>query len=255
MSWIEFLGESWAVSNEDARLHLHLWQPESQCPRRRWGLSLDHVEIPVENGQRVFERSISVEIEDLCFHETDWRRLAGLEIRADPAWHTRQEHFGEYGEIDTGLIQASLLQSSQTSGEGHATHDHWLGHDFILRLGERDGFHFTCELDAWLLPREEYYRTEPETAAEVARFGDGPPDLRIITRAVFESGSVHVPRSDEPIPLARQYLREEIGLDQIHEPHIQWALRQSIDGKSHERMPGWTSTVSFRTRAGEKQVS
>ena len=255
MSWLEFLGESWAVTADDAQLHLHLWPPHSQCPRRNWTLSLNHMEILQENGARVFQRSFSVDLQDLCFHESDWRRLSGMEIRADAAWHSRQEHFGEYGNCNTGVVEAGLMLSAQTSGEGKVQHDLWLGHDFILRLGERDGFHFTCELDAWLLPKNEYHRTVPETTVEVARFAEGPPDLRIITRAFFGSGTVHVPRSNDPIPIARQYLQEEIALAQIHEPHIEWALRQKIDGKDYERMPGWTSTVSFRTQPTPPQAS
>ena len=127
-------------------------------------------------------------------------------------------------------------------------HQSWRGHDFLLRFGARDGLAFPCEIDAWLLPGEEYDRTEPETAAEVARFGEGPPDLRIMARAVFTSVTVKVPRTDDPVAFAREALRSEVGLSEFHDPRLEWAVRRTLEGKGTEQMPGWASTIYVRTQ-------
>jgi hypothetical protein len=251
MSWIELLGEPWKTTGDTARLQVHLWPPLAHCPRRSWTLSLKHYE---HNGQkppaRRMERWIDLEIGELNFHEPDWRTLAGLEIRADAEWHARHEHFHEYGRlVDSTLdLHATYPPETPANPKPTGSHQHWIGHDFLLRLGQRDGFTFSCEIEAWLLDEEAYHRTEPETPAELACFGDGPPDLRILAPAVFTGGTVCVPRSDDPIPLAREYLREQIGLEEAHGLEIEWAVRRKPGDKESERMPGWTSTVRFTTR-------
>ena len=251
MSWVQWLGETWETTDDDAEIDLHLWPPQAMCPRQSWSLSLNHYawkEGAPEGGPK-FERWIDMEVMNLGFQGRDWRDFSGMEIRGDAAWHAAQEHFNELGRLNSAGVhlRATYVGNSPGNPSPIGKGEGWIGHDFILRLGERDGLAFPCELDAWLLPEEEFYRTVPETPAELARFGEGPPDLRVITRAVFTQGVVEVPRTDDPLPLARRFLREEVALEEIHEPKIEWSLRHTRDFKGSEPMPGWTSRVTFRT--------
>jgi hypothetical protein len=125
----------------------------------------------------------------------------------------------------------------------------WIAHDFILRLGTRDGWSFPCELDAWLIPEDEYYRLAPETPEAAARFPEGPPDFRLVTRATFASGTVELTRSAaaDPPAQAREILRAQIGCEARLEPHLNWQLRQTPGREEIVPMPGWRSGVNFFT--------
>ena len=249
MSWIQWQGETWQPTADDAWLYLHVSKPDSGCPRLSWNFDLMHMEkagVPAEPDGEDRERWISVEIPSLHFEERDWRRLTGREIRADPAWHETHDHLSEYGYLALSLV---TVATAPPPGEArrHASQVQWHGHDFILRFGERDGFAFPCELDAWVIPDADYYRTEPEPAGALTRFAEGPPDLRVITRAVFISGSVAVPRvGDDPLPWARRALKAA-GCDAFHAPGIDWACRFDRKHDEIEQMPGWASTVRFYT--------
>jgi len=52
---------------------------------------------------------------------------------------------------------------------------------------------------------------------------------------------------DDPVPLARGYLREAIGCEDLRDANVEWALRRTHDRKESVQMPGWTSTVKFST--------
>jgi len=192
---------------------------------------------------------MELEIPDLGLHQQDWRRLSGLEIRADAAWHDAHEYVSEHGQLECCTISAHLAAYDANAPKNQQwTRTTWLGHDFVLRFGTLDGWCLPCELDAWLLPEEAYYRNEPEPDDAVARFAAGPPTLRVITRAMFGGSSVNVPRCAEPVPWARRLLREETGLDLEHPGKVSWARRQTTDLKDIVPMPGWRSTVHFTTR-------
>ena len=97
---------------------------------------------------------------------------------------------------------------------------------------------------------DDYSRNEPEDPAEIAPFASTPPNLRVITRALFVGGTVSVPRSGgrEPVAAARASLREAIGYDdELHKPEIKWALRSTADRKEIVPMTGWASNVQFST--------
>lgn len=250
MSWVQWLGEQWETTPDEAELHLHLWQPEAMCPRSSWSLRMRHAEYAASADPRKLERWLDVEIGELHFRERDWRKLAGLEIRADAAWHAEHEYCHEYGSLVESSVTAHTIVVGNTkrNPEPVGKRESWRGLGFILRLGARDGFGFSCELDAWLMPESEFWRTTPETPGELARFAEGPPQLRVVTRAVFTGGDVNVTRAEDPLPLARRYLREEAALAEMHDPHIEWAVRRILSGAATEQMPGWTSTVAFKTR-------
>lgn len=257
MSWVELRGEKWAPTPDEAKINLCLWRPDAGCARQSWTWHVQHVirQPRNEEGKPIGTPAfVSVEVSNLHLQMTDWRRLEGREIRSTAAWRDAHEETHEYGRDNTAELEVmALLPRDEPDENGCLVRRaHWLAHDFTLRFGRRDGWSFPCELDAWIIPRDEYWRTVPETPAEVTRFGEGPPNLRVITRAVFGGGTVHVPRiPGDPVAWAARALREEIGCDAVHDAHVHWASRQKPVGGESEKMPGWTSSVSFGTRRRE----
>lgn len=256
MGWIHLNGELWQVTGDEARLQVRLAAPDAGCPRQSWTWDLFQM-VKVENpapGQRKSEGFIQIEVSDLYFYERDWRRLSGLEIRADAAWHDAREYVSEYGRLDPAhvLVNATLFGQPDAAGGEEGT-SNWIAHDFILRFGTLDGWCLPCELDAWLIPRDDYHRKTPETPEAVARFAQGPPNLRVMTRTIFQGGSVEVPRcpGGDPVPWAQRLLREETGCETLHQPEVEWILRQMPDQEEARPMPGWRSTVAFSTRIEE----
>ncbi len=252
MSWIEWLGEKLPLeAGVDARLSVHVWPPESACPRVSWTLDLRYHfwRQNMPEGKRKIDAWLSIELGDLGFYGRDWRDLEGLEIRADAAWHGAHEYFGEYGNLNTGevIVMGAEYPNTPRNPKPTISEVHWLGTDFVLRLGKRDGFFFPLELDAWMLPESEFYRSMPESESELAVFGEGPPDLRVIARAAFVGGIVEIPRCDDPLPLAARFLREEVSLETMHEPSIEWSCRRDHKTGKIEQVPGGTSRVKFRT--------
>ena len=183
MNWIEWQGKTWPTTENQAELRLHLWPPDSGYPRPSWSLKLSHVFRPVglAPNDYSYDRWAEVEISELFFHASDWRRLSRQEIRATPAWHDAHEHFHQHHQIVESRVNLFGEQGR------------WRGHDFILRVGTRDGLCFPCELDTWLIPEGDYPRKQPEDPAEIAPFASTPPNLRVITSAVFVGGTVEVP--------------------------------------------------------------
>ena len=161
----------------------------------------------------------------------------------------------EYGRLHPAevSVHASLYGQPDDAGKMRREGD-WIAHDFIVRFGTLDGWCLPCELDAWLIPRDEYYRKAPETPEAVARFAEGPPNLRVMSRTLFKGGTVEVPRcAGDPVPWARRLLREETGCESLHRPKVEWMLRQMPDQAKAEPMPGWRSTVGFSTGPEESR--
>jgi hypothetical protein len=249
MSWVQWRDEIWPATEKEAELHLHLWPPDSACPRQSWRWDLQHIPVAFDaDGKRRSNRWVAVELMNLNLEVTDWRRLAGREIRADAAWHDLHESTNEHGRLNVSEALLDVTEIDRTLGEGKVKrHDqHCIAHDFIVRLGAWDGFVLPLELDAWMIPRDEYYRLEPKSEEEVARFADGAPNLRVMARTRFKRASVVVERCDDPVPRARKYLREAVGLEARSETaEVSWSrYRESADGNL-EPVPGWASVVRF----------
>lgn len=253
MSWIQLHDRVWPVTTDEAKLRVFIRPPDVMCPRVSWDLSVHHYpddEVASEPEHRTVEQWLHLDLGGLVLDLTDWRRLTGLELRADAAWHAMQEYIGPHG----GCHNSPRVSVRQTvivkqSGTVAATHANWTAHDFILRLGNRDGQSFPCELDAWLIPDDEYHRCEPETPADAARFAVGPPSFRLLTRATFAGGTVELTRraAVNPLAAARQSLVELIACESFSKPTLNWHLRQSPDGGKIGPMPRWRSYVQFST--------
>lgn len=255
MSWLQLNGEVWPVTDDEAQLRVHIHPVDVACPRIWWDLDMSHSIHPVNPlpGAPGTDRWVDLELGGLILNVPDWRRLAGLEIRADAAWHATQEFIGPYGHCHNSprvTVHQTVLKPYAARAGVEAGRTGWVAHDFILRFGNRDGWSFPCELDAWLIPEADYYRRIPETPEETARFPERPPDLRVVTRATFTGGSVELPRAAaaEPEAHAREILREETGCETMLNAKVNWMLRQTPAHEEIVPMPGWRSTVSFFTQ-------
>jgi hypothetical protein len=246
MSWLQWNNTVWPTTDDEARITLYLSPPDAGCARQSWGLELYHAvaaDSPSKNPE--WKKTMVIELSDILFRETDWRRLSGLEIRADAALQEAHEFIDLHGRIAQSEVTARIFAPGT---DNFAKEMHWKGHDYVLRFGAREGLCFPCELDAWLIPEDDYARETPESEEEIRSFGEGPPNLRMITRAVFAGGAVEVPRSSDPVPLAGRFLRDEIRCESFFHPTVQWMTRQSLDRQELVEMPGWRSVVHFSTR-------
>jgi hypothetical protein len=261
MSWMQLHGETWPVTDDEADLRVYILSPDAGCPRISWDLDVSHY-IKSENPAHKkieIDRWMDIEVGGLVLNLRDWRQIAGLEIRADAAWHGTQEFFGPYGHSHNSprvTVHQTVLKPNAEGTAADAARKEWIAHDFILRFGNRDGWSFPCELDAWLIPEKEYYRTMPETPEEAARFAEGAPDFRLVTRATFISGNVDLARAaaDDPVSHAREMLREQIACEPMLRPELKWMLRQTPDNEKIVPMPGWRSHVHFFTPPGNARM-
>lgn len=256
MSWIQLLGKTWPVTKDEADLRVYIHAEDAICPRVWWDLDVSHY-IHAENfpGRKVMERWLDIEVGGLILNLRDWRRLAGLEIRADAAWHASQEFIGPYGHCHNSPrvhVHQTILKPHAERKGVEAGRKWWMAHDFILRFGNRDGWSFPCELDAWLIPEPDYYRVQPETASEATRWPTEPPDFRLVTRATFTQGTVGLTcrAAADPVAHAREVLREQIACEPMLRPELKWMLRHTANSEKIIPMPGWRSDVHFQTPPG-----
>jgi len=258
MSWLQLHGETWPVTDDEADLRFHLRAADTGLPRVTWNLEVSHY-IRAKNPEAKpgIERWLDIDLGTVTWHDGDWRRLANLEIRAATAWYARQEYFDENGHLMLPqlTVHQTVLHPRTEHDEVEGKRQSWMAHDFILRFGNRDGWSFPCELDAWLIPEADYHRTTPETLEQTKHFPQTPPDLRLITRATFTQGSVELTRAAaaDPITHARNILREQTRCDTLRQPKLDWMLRQTPGREKIVPMPGWRSTVHFHTTPDNNQ--
>jgi hypothetical protein len=249
MSWVEWLGKPEPVTSDTALISLHLWPANCACPRQSWSFSLDHCSSEPDSNAPPGEafRSLDIEISELHFSSSDWRELSGREIHATPAWQDAHEYCGEYGQIERATVQLTVFESRRREdGTMDAEHLIWIGEDFHLRLGTRDGHCFPCELEAWLLPSKEWNRSEPEMPNELALTANGPPNLRVIAPAYFSEARLEMPRCGlDPVPPAARELEQAIGSSHLVPLGYEWEGKWDPETKKLRRKPGWTSTVRF----------
>lgn len=240
MSWIQLHDEIWPVTQDEAEWRVYIRPSDVGCPRISWDLSVSHYIRPEGFPKQKLERWLDLDLGGLVLNLQDWRRLAGLEIRADAAWHATQEFIGPYGHCYNSprvTVHQTILRPHAEREGVEAGRTAWIAHEFILRLGSRDGWSFPCELDAWLIPEAEYHRLQPEAPEAVARFPEGPPNLRVVTRATFVQGTVELTRAAaaDPESHAREVLQAEIACETMRRPELKWMLRHTPE--RHEIVP------------------
>ncbi len=257
MSWVEWMGEILEPSADEGELYLHIGTPDVGHERQHWHFELMHVVQDKTQPERNMdnERVLTVDISDLLFQVDDWRQLAHREIRADAAWHEAHEYSGEHGWFIESQVRVGVMHQEGEEPRPSGGWHHWLAHDFILRIGARDGHHFSCELDAWMIPEKEYTREKPESPEEVAVFAAGPPNLRMICRLRFDGGSIRLPRVPDPLAEARRRLRKQLRLEEFFEAKVNWNPRWTPDHAGLVQLPGGRSSVSFRTRPYDPPAS
>jgi hypothetical protein len=251
MSWVQLNGETWRATQDVAEVKLQLWRPDAMCGRQEWSFELSHLvrRAPQVPGLSASERALTLRLETLGLELRDWRSVAGKEIRADAGWHEKHGRCHEYGRLrESSLWVSGLFFPEGIEASGNAVEERdWRAVDFVMRFGKREGMSFPMELDAWVMPEAEFWRKEPESEEELRRFGEGPPNLRVMATAVFTRGWVMLPHCEEPVALARRFLREEVGFDVMHEPQIQFPSRQDSKVTEFTEVPEWPATVYFRT--------
>ncbi len=254
MSWVEMLGQRWPATDQVVRLQVFIWGPQAPHPRTVWHLDVFHMQVSdPETGEKRPSPHIHIEISDFAPEIRDWRRFSGWELRADAAWREAQECVTDYNRHQLPHVLAlgnfrSMLPPAEQRGKRE--HETWLGHDFVLRFGTRDGWEFPCEIDGWVRSEEDYWQLRPQSRDEAMRFPTEPPNLRVMARAEFVGGTVIVPRRHhaDPVAWAREVLRAEIGCETMHDPRIKWATRRVRGFGKTEKLEGWGSRVTFRTR-------
>lgn len=252
MSWMQWQGETLPNTNNCAKLELRLHAPDMGGPRQNWRFDLGHEVLWPDDGvKRKYRRQrwLSVEIEELGIAVGDVRELSGMVIRSTPEWLLRVQECGQYGRLVEPVVRINHSRVSEVTEEYDAG-ETFLSVEWELRFGQAEEMSLPCELDVWApIPEQEFFRMEPETAAELARFAEGEPALRVMARADIISASVEMERcGDDPVPLARQRLREAVrGLEGVREK-VFWE-NNYVTMPDHKAVtePGWRSSVRFET--------
>lgn len=256
MSYAQWQGRTWPTTTDEASLRVHL--PPRDCPGAlpEWDLELDHFVMSAErgpDGQRQILGALQLEISQLGLLPRRWHDLARQHVRADAAWYERTARFGPFGHRCHQCLEVtSYIPSAHPPAHslGPAGRLEWCALDFEVRLGARDGLYFPCEIDAWLFPRGEFDRDEPETPEELATFGQGEPDLRIITRAKFSGGSIGMPRcGDDPWPQAQREILAALGPMHFARHQVDWHVHYPPHSGELVPRPGWRSFIHFWTAA------
>lgn len=252
MSWIQWQGETLPNTADAAFLEFTLRAPDMGGPRQSWSLSLTHeIPWPKDGVGRKYRRCrwFSAEFDDLGMQVRDVGELSGMVIRSTPEWWARVQESDHYGHLVEPVLKLNHGRISEETGEFDAWED-FLSLEWELRFGQLDGMSLPCELDAWApIPQEEFFRMEPETAAELGKFAEGEPVLRVMMRADIICARVEMERcGDDPVPLARQRLDEAVrGLD-IARQTVHWDSNYvSMPEHKAVKEPGWRSTVLFET--------
>ena len=140
MSWVQLLGETWRPTDDAGKLHVHLWPEDAGYPRPSWSWHVSHHNQVDELDP--IRRWLNIELGQLHFHEQDWRRLSGLEIRSEARWQEANEFTQEHGRLELAEVSVRYGQMRAPAGEPTypGGHKSWRAHDFILRIGTRDVF-------------------------------------------------------------------------------------------------------------------
>jgi hypothetical protein len=253
MSWIQWQGRTIPHTQDCAELECMVHAPDMGGPRQNWSLGLSQNEnwpagVP---GKLKLLWRLALEIQELGIEVQDVRELSGLVIRSTPEWLKRVQESTQHGHLVEPMVRLHYAHAALETGEFDVWEDYF-SVEWELRFGRLDGLSLPCELDVWaLIPEKEFYRTEPETEAELARFAEGEPTLRVMTRADIACARVEMERcGDDPVPLARQRLHAAVGGLEVPQETLFWE-NNDVATPNHKAVkePGWRSTVLFHTGA------
>jgi hypothetical protein len=247
MSWIQWQRENLPTTRDAAGLNCTLAAPDMQGPRQDWALTLSH-EVPwppeVPKKYRWLEH-LEVEIPQLGLQLRSLEELSGLVIRSTPEWLLKVQEYDGYGRLMEPVLVVSHFKVCLETQEVVVNED-YLSVEWELRFGQLDGMTLSCELDAWsVLPEREFFRDEPETPEELAKFAKGEPMLRLMTPVDIRAVTVEMERcGEDPIPLARQRLKEALGIEDTWGERVFWESN-FIAMPEHKAVkePGWRSKV------------
>lgn len=253
MSWIQWQGRTIPHTQDCAELECMVHAPDMGGPRQNWGLCLSqHEDWPAGvPGKYKILWTLDLEIQELGIEVRDVRDLSGLVIRSTPEWLQRVQESTQLGHLVEPMVRVHYAHASLATGEFEVW-ENYLSLEWELRFGRLEGLGLPCELDVWaLIPEKEFYRAEPETDAELARFAEGEPLLRVMTRADITSARVEMERcGDDPVPLARQRLHAAVGGLSVKRESLFWENNYvSMPNHQAVKEPGWRSHVLFRTGA------
>lgn len=251
MSAIQWLGETLPNTQDSAYLEFALTAPDMGGPRQSWSFRLGH-ELPwpkdVPGKYRAW-RWLNVEILELGIAVKNLREFSGLVIRSTPHWLARVQESSQYGRLVEPVVNVNHWKVSLQTQEIEV-YENYFSLEWELRFGQLDEVSLPCELDVWaVIPEDEFFRTEPETAAELARFAEGEPVLRVMTRVDIIGGAVDMERcGDDPLPLARKRLHAALGEIDVAKETLCWDSN-FIAMPEHKAVtePGWRSKVRFDT--------
>lgn len=219
MSWLEWHQQVLPTGpNNDADLRVFLDAPDACGERQDWTIDFHHLILPSADSPAAdSKRFITARLETLGNVVTDWRDCGRLEITATSAWHSRVDNTPGYHRSTCLEVANATYDSGDDNG-----YDQWYADYFRLTLSPPTGNYFPCELDAWLEPKETFWRKTPLTGSEITRIPTGPPNLRIITRARFCGGEIKIENGpSDPLATARQRIKRAIGLEEC-EMTLSW---------------------------------
>lgn len=254
MSWIHWQGARLPITRDDTHLELRIQAPDLLGAPVVCNLEL-HQTVPWPPGTQApklrAQHFFDVSIDALPLRLRHWQDFSGLVLRSTAPTFARMDPFDGYGNA---LEHHLVLWECRVSHPDEDSRDFQqrASVHYELRFGTIDGFCVPCEIDAWnLLPMDEFWRDQPETAAELAAFPTGEPDLRILTRAVLTGGAIEMARSGDK-PAARKaalnHLHASIGGIQVQHSSVHWP-KHFLRGDQHPpvELEGWRSTVAFWT--------
>lgn len=249
MSWIQWQGENIPTTQDAARLRCTIPAADMQGPRQKWALNLSH-QVPwppeVPKKYRWLEH-VEVDLPLLGLQLRSLEDLSGLVLRSTPKWLLKVQESDDIGNLVEPALMMSHFKVSAETQEVLVNEEH-LSVEWEVRFGQLDELTLSCELDAWsMLPEREFFREEPETQEELAKFAVGEPMLRLMMRVDITCVTMEMERcGEDPVPLAEQRLKEALGIGEEAWPQLAWESNiLAMPDHKVVKEPGWRSKVRF----------
>ncbi len=255
MAWIEWHGKVLPTSDQLAKIKCSIQAPNSPARQQCWSLSLRHtVRTPEANKPKGFVLSLAIDIGNLGFQLTDWQHLGRQTIIATPDWHERTESIDPYGNFESTWLYVDLTQHDPDSNQ--YLQSEWMADYYRITLSPSADNLFPCEIDAWLMRSEDFHTGAPLSGEEIRLIPTGPPNLRILGLARFDSARLTFQSHNaDPEAIARRRLAETIALHKPGTFSIKWWAETERRSKKRELPPPPSELrrvdVTFRLLQGD----